>query len=150
MCQKNPGFYFLFIYFFYIVPSQLLLWNVSKTWKKKLTRIRKYSVLINYQFTYCNFISLRKWKKLIPLLIVCLFVCLFVLFCFFSPFIKVFAGNYDQKAIVYHDLSPPIVGRYIRFRPVNWQEGIAMRVELFGCSGNLKWRSLKREVLIFH
>ena len=69
----------------------------------------------------------------------CLFVCLFVCFVlFFSPFIKVFAGNYDQKAIVYHDLSPPIVGRYIRFRPVNWQEGIAMRVELFGCSGNLK------------
>ena len=67
------------------------------------------------------------------------FLFVFCLFCFvFSPFIKVFAGNYDQKTIVYHDLSPPIVGRYIRFRPVNWQEGIAMRVELFGCSGNLK------------
>ena len=147
---EKPWILFFIYLFFYIVPSQLLLWNVSKTWKKKLTHIRKYSILINYQSTYCNFISLRKWKKLIPLLIVCLFVCLFCFVLFFSPFIKVFAGNYDQKAIVYHDLSPPIVGRYIRFRPVNWQEGIAMRVELFGCPGNLKWRSLKREVLIFH
>ena len=65
-----------------------------------------------------------------------LFVCLFVFS--FAPFIKVFAGNNDQKTIVYHDLSPPIVGRYIRFCPANWQEGIAMRVELFGCSGNIK------------
>ena len=75
-------------------------------------------------------------KNFIPLFIVRLLFC-FVLFVF-APFIKVFAGNYDQKTIVYHDLNPPIVGRYIRFRPVNWQEGIAMRVELFGCSGNLK------------
>ena len=67
------------------------------------------------------------------------FLVCFVLFClFFALFIKVFAGNYDQMTVVYHDLSPPIVGRYIRFRPVNWQEGIAMRVELFGCPGNLK------------
>ena len=74
-------------------------------------------------------------------------VCWFFLFCFvlfFSPFIKVFVGNHDQKTIFYHDLSPPIVGRYIRFRSVNWQEGIAMRVELFGCSGNLKSGSNRR------
>ena len=81
-------------------------------------------------------------KNFISLFIVCwFFLFCFVLFCFvlfFSPFIKVFVGNHDQKTIFYHDLSPPIGGRYIRFRSVNWQEGIAMRVELFGCSGNLK------------
>ena len=36
---------------------------------------------------------------------------------------------------MYHDLNPPIKARYIRFRPVAWNFQMAMRVELYGCSG---------------
>ena len=46
---------------------------------------------------------------------------------------KVFAGNIDQNTVVYHDLNPPITARYIRFKPVEWQDWISMRVELYGC-----------------
>ena len=46
---------------------------------------------------------------------------------------KVFAGNIDQNPVVYHDLNPPITARYIRFKPVEWQDWISMRVELYGC-----------------
>jgi len=34
---------------------------------------------------------------------------------------------------VSHDLNPPIITRYIRFRPITWHGWIAMRVELYGC-----------------
>ena len=46
---------------------------------------------------------------------------------------KVFAGNIDQNTVVYHDLNPPITARYIRFKLVEWQDWISMRVELYGC-----------------
>ena len=39
----------------------------------------------------------------------------------------------DQNTVVYHDLNPPIIARYIRFKPVEWQDGMSMRVELYGC-----------------
>ena len=64
---------------------------------------------------------------------------------FFSIFlfwyIKVFDGNINRNSIVYHDLNPSIVGRYVRFRPIDWNGEIAMRVELFGCSGNFNGRT---------
>ncbi|KAL9964026.1 hypothetical protein ACROYT_G027600 [Oculina patagonica] len=47
--------------------------------------------------------------------------------------IKEFDGNTDQDTVVYHDLKPPIRARYIRFRPVAWNEHISMRAELYGC-----------------
>ncbi|XP_022798738.1 uncharacterized protein LOC111336838 [Stylophora pistillata] len=47
---------------------------------------------------------------------------------------KTFDGNDNRWTVVYHTLNPSITGRYIRFRPTNWKGGIAMRVELFGCS----------------
>lgn len=47
-------------------------------------------------------------------------------------------GNDDRNTVVYHDLMPPITARYIRFRPVEWNVGIAMRVELYGCRGSVK------------
>ncbi|PFX16804.1 EGF-like repeat and discoidin I-like domain-containing protein 3 [Stylophora pistillata] len=46
---------------------------------------------------------------------------------------KVFHGNTDQNTVVYHDLNPPITARYILFKPVEWQDWISMRVELYGC-----------------
>ncbi|XP_078343423.1 retinoschisin-like [Oculina patagonica] len=44
-----------------------------------------------------------------------------------------FAGNTDRNSTVYHDLNPPTTARYIRFRPVAWNNWISMRVELYGC-----------------
>ena len=44
-----------------------------------------------------------------------------------------FDGNIDQNSAVYHDLNPPITARYIRFLPVEWNDEISMRVELYGC-----------------
>ncbi|KAL9953924.1 hypothetical protein ACROYT_G041399 [Oculina patagonica] len=53
---------------------------------------------------------------------------------------KVFDGNTDKDTVVYYELNPPIIARYIRFHPVTWNGYIAMRVELYDCSlqGNLK------------
>ncbi|PFX13502.1 EGF-like repeat and discoidin I-like domain-containing protein 3, partial [Stylophora pistillata] len=47
---------------------------------------------------------------------------------------KEFAGNSDRNTVVSHHLSVPIAARYIRFRPLTWNEnGIGLRVELYGC-----------------
>ena len=44
-----------------------------------------------------------------------------------------FDGNTDKNNVVYHDLNPPITARYIRFLPVEKNNVISMRVELYGC-----------------
>ena len=44
-----------------------------------------------------------------------------------------FDGNTDKNNVVYHDLNPPIIARYIRFLPVEWNDEISIRVELYGC-----------------
>ena len=44
-----------------------------------------------------------------------------------------FDGNTDKNNVVYHDLNPPITTRYIRFLPVEWNDEISIRVELYGC-----------------
>ncbi|XP_029200554.2 uncharacterized protein LOC114965136 [Acropora millepora] len=46
---------------------------------------------------------------------------------------KVFVGNSNGNDFVFHELNPPIRARFIRFRPLAWNEHISMRVELFGC-----------------
>lgn len=51
-------------------------------------------------------------------------------------FCQLFNGNTDGGTVVYHDLNPPIRARYIRFCPKEFSVRIAMRVELYGCSGN--------------
>ena len=58
----------------------------------------------------------------------------FVFFCFCF-----FAGNIDQDTVVYHNLSSPIRARYIRFRLSSWIGGVSMRVELYGCVGEVKF-----------
>ena len=50
-----------------------------------------------------------------------------------NKFSQEFDGNKDWKSVVYHELQPPIMARYIRFRPVKWNGHISMRVELYGC-----------------
>ncbi|XP_078363993.1 polycystin family receptor for egg jelly-like [Oculina patagonica] len=47
--------------------------------------------------------------------------------------IKKFDGNTDWKSIVYHELQPPVIARFIRIRPVSWHGQIQMRAELYGC-----------------
>ena len=49
-----------------------------------------------------------------------------------------FSGNSDEDSVVYHQLNPPIRARYIRFRPIAWNGHISMRVELYGCQGNVE------------
>ena len=44
-----------------------------------------------------------------------------------------FDGNIDENSVVYHDLNPSITARYIRFLPVEWEDEISLRVELYGC-----------------
>ncbi|XP_078352588.1 uncharacterized protein LOC144637397 isoform X1 [Oculina patagonica] len=48
---------------------------------------------------------------------------------------KVFTGNQDSDTVVYNKLSPPITARYVRLRPVAWNNHISMRMELYGCQG---------------
>ena len=53
---------------------------------------------------------------------------------YFTSFIKQeFDGNTDKNSVIYHDLNAPIPARYIRFLPVEWNDEISMRVELYGC-----------------
>ena len=51
-----------------------------------------------------------------------------------SLFKKEFVGNFDKETVVHHDLNPPIKARYVMFRPLTWNGGLAMRVELYGCT----------------
>lgn len=44
-----------------------------------------------------------------------------------------FNGNSDGDSVVENEFDIPIVARYIRFRPINWQSRIAMRIEVYGC-----------------
>ncbi|CAH3166775.1 unnamed protein product [Porites evermanni] len=52
---------------------------------------------------------------------------------------KEFVGNTDENTIVYNELNGSIVARYTRFQPTAWHNHISMRVELYGCKGNLFW-----------
>uniref|UniRef100_G1NNF4 Coagulation factor V n=1 Tax=Meleagris gallopavo TaxID=9103 RepID=G1NNF4_MELGA len=46
---------------------------------------------------------------------------------------KVFSGNENSNGHVKHFFNPPILSRFIRIVPKTWYNGIALRVELFGC-----------------
>ena len=50
---------------------------------------------------------------------------------------KQFAGNTDSHTVVSHFLDPPITARYVRFQALAWYQWVAMRVEVYGCHGNL-------------
>ncbi|XP_022805740.1 lactadherin-like isoform X1 [Stylophora pistillata] len=48
---------------------------------------------------------------------------------------KVFRGNKDRETVVYNEIRQPIRARYIRIRPVSWNQPISIRVEIYGCPG---------------
>ena len=48
-------------------------------------------------------------------------------------FFQVYNGNSNGNDIVINDLEAPIDARVIRINPVEWQERISMRMELYGC-----------------
>ncbi|XP_068680517.1 uncharacterized protein, partial [Montipora foliosa] len=47
---------------------------------------------------------------------------------------SILRGNKDQNTVVGHILNPPIVARYIRIHPKEYQSYMALRFELFGCT----------------
>ncbi|XP_035699293.1 uncharacterized protein LOC118431952, partial [Branchiostoma floridae] len=48
---------------------------------------------------------------------------------------KIFNGHTDGDAVVTHDLSRPVVARYLRFNPQTWLSRYPrLRVEVLGCS----------------
>ncbi|XP_066097594.1 discoidin, CUB and LCCL domain-containing protein 2 isoform X2 [Saccopteryx bilineata] len=46
---------------------------------------------------------------------------------------KIFQGNKDYHQDVRNNFLPPIIARFIRVNPTQWQQKIAMKVELLGC-----------------
>ncbi|KAI3374645.1 hypothetical protein L3Q82_021217 [Scortum barcoo] len=46
---------------------------------------------------------------------------------------KIFQGNHNPTDEVRAFLPKPTLTRYIRIRPVSWEQGICMRFEIYGC-----------------
>ncbi|PAA75025.1 hypothetical protein BOX15_Mlig008209g3 [Macrostomum lignano] len=46
---------------------------------------------------------------------------------------KLFRGNHNRNSERVHYLYRPFTARYVRFHPVDWHGGIAMRVDVLGC-----------------
>lgn len=46
----------------------------------------------------------------------------------------VLAGNKDQNTVVGHILNQPIIARYLRIHPKEYQSYMALRFELYGCT----------------
>ena len=42
-------------------------------------------------------------------------------------------GSKNDNAITRNNLSDPVITRYIRFNPRQWNNFISMRVEIYGC-----------------
>ncbi|XP_019619435.1 PREDICTED: uncharacterized protein LOC109466209 [Branchiostoma belcheri] len=51
-----------------------------------------------------------------------------------GQWLQVFTGNTDRKTPVTNLLDNPVDARYVRFYPQTWNNWIAMRVEILGCS----------------
>ncbi|KAM4887499.1 discoidin, CUB and LCCL domain-containing protein 2 isoform 2-T2 [Thomomys bottae] len=56
---------------------------------------------------------------------------------------KIFQGNKDYLQDVRNNFLPPITARFIRVNPTQWQQKIAMKMELLGCQVIPKGRSPK-------
>uniref|UniRef100_A0A3Q2V9Z6 Neuropilin n=1 Tax=Haplochromis burtoni TaxID=8153 RepID=A0A3Q2V9Z6_HAPBU len=46
---------------------------------------------------------------------------------------KIFLGNDNPTDEVHSHLPKPTLARYIRIRPMSWEQGICMRFEIYGC-----------------
>ena len=55
----------------------------------------------------------------------------------FHCLLQVFTGNDDSDTVVYNALSPPVTTMFVRVLPITWNSRISMRIELYGCPGNL-------------
>ena len=51
--------------------------------------------------------------------------------------LQIFDGNSDRETVVRHNLTKVITARYIRFQPTVLHVLASMRVELYGCFGNV-------------
>ncbi|MBN3286785.1 NRP2 protein, partial [Polyodon spathula] len=49
---------------------------------------------------------------------------------------KLFHGNTDPAEVVLNRIPQPVLTRYVRIRPQAWQNGIALRFELYGCQNS--------------
>ncbi|XP_072029250.1 uncharacterized protein [Amphiura filiformis] len=47
-----------------------------------------------------------------------------------------FIGNYDRDTPVTNMFDSPILARFVRIRPTEWNSHISMRLELLGCQGD--------------
>ena len=45
----------------------------------------------------------------------------------------IFSGSIDQNTPVQHIFKTPVEAKLIRFYPLTWHEGVALRVEILGC-----------------
>ncbi|XP_056277312.1 neuropilin-1a-like isoform X2 [Pseudoliparis swirei] len=46
---------------------------------------------------------------------------------------KIFQGNHDSTGEARSGLPKPTLARYVRVRPMTWEQGICMRFEVYGC-----------------
>ena len=49
---------------------------------------------------------------------------------------RVFGGNSDRNTVVEHSFDVPIVARLVRLYPQTWNDYMALRWEVYGCSYN--------------
>ncbi|MBN3319756.1 NRP2 protein, partial [Atractosteus spatula] len=50
-----------------------------------------------------------------------------------TPLEKVFHANTDPTEVVLNRIPQPVLARFVRIRPQTWENGIALRFELYGC-----------------
>lgn len=45
----------------------------------------------------------------------------------------VFQGNSNPTDVVYRPFAKPVLTRFVRIRPVSWENGVSLRFEVYGC-----------------
>ena len=48
-----------------------------------------------------------------------------------------FDGNKDSDSVVHNKVTPPVTALVLRLLPVDWENHISMRMEIYGCPGIL-------------
>ena len=49
---------------------------------------------------------------------------------------QTFSANFDSETPVHQQFTSPINAKYLRLLPMAWNGAIALRWQLFGCTGN--------------
>lgn len=47
--------------------------------------------------------------------------------------LQTFQANEDATEVVLNKIHSPVLTRFVRIRPQSWHNGIALRLELYGC-----------------